>query len=220
MIRRVMKAAFAPLAAALLCAIPAPAAAHGGNNDPDAVHACVGNFSKIVRAVGVGGACIAGPPIWAETPLHWTLKGKEGPKGLDGKDGKDGAPGADGASVSFVTYFTGSAEGCSNGGAILAVGDPPTYVYVCNGTDGTIGEGGGAARADGPCFGDGNFPRYADCGNGTVTDTVTGLIWLKMWAVADEGRVDPDDGPCRGARLSSGDVCQRRGSRVDERRRH
>jgi hypothetical protein len=35
------------------------------------------------------------------------------------------------------------------------------------------------ARADGPCFD--NTNRYVDCGNGTVTDTVTGLIWLKQW---------------------------------------
>jgi len=34
-------------------------------------------------------------------------------------------------------------------------------------------------RADGPCFDNAN--RYVDCGNGTVTDTVTGLIWLKQW---------------------------------------
>jgi hypothetical protein len=33
-------------------------------------------------------------------------------------------------------------------------------------------------RADGPCVGDAR--RYVDCGNGTVTDTVTGLIWLKL----------------------------------------
>ena len=32
-------------------------------------------------------------------------------------------------------------------------------------------------RADGPCFD--NTNRYVDCGNGTVTDTVTGLIWLQ-----------------------------------------
>ncbi len=31
--------------------------------------------------------------------------------------------------------------------------------------------------ADGPCFDTGN--RFVDCGNGTVTDTVTGLIWLQ-----------------------------------------
>jgi len=50
--------------------------------------------------------------------------------------------------------------------------------YVCNGKDGI-----GAARADGPCFDypSPSFHRYVDCGNGTVTDTVTGLIWLKNW---------------------------------------
>jgi hypothetical protein len=35
-----------------------------------------------------------------------------------------------------------------------------------------------AKRAAGPC-GDKSKGRYSDCGNGTVTDTETGLIWLK-----------------------------------------
>lgn len=34
-----------------------------------------------------------------------------------------------------------------------------------------------SAGAAAPCFDNAN--RYVDCGNGTVTDTVTGLIWLK-----------------------------------------
>ena len=54
--------------------------------------------------------------------------------------------------------------------------------YVCNGINGTNGtngtDGTGGTRADGPCFD--NVNRYVDCGNGTVTDTVTGLIWLKQ----------------------------------------
>ncbi|THB79218.1 MAG: DUF1566 domain-containing protein [Desulfobacteraceae bacterium] len=33
------------------------------------------------------------------------------------------------------------------------------------------------ARPDPPCFD--NTNRYVDCGNGTVTDTVTGLTWLQ-----------------------------------------
>jgi hypothetical protein len=37
--------------------------------------------------------------------------------------------------------------------------------------------GTGAAHAAPPCFDNAN--RYVNCGNGTVTDTVTGLIWLK-----------------------------------------
>jgi len=44
-----------------------------------------------------------------------------------------------------------------------------------NGTDGVNGTNG--TRAAAPCFGPG---RYIDCGNGTVTDSVTGLIWLKQ----------------------------------------
>lgn len=34
-----------------------------------------------------------------------------------------------------------------------------------------------ARGADGACYDNSN--RYVDCGNGTVTDTITGLIWLK-----------------------------------------
>jgi hypothetical protein len=39
------------------------------------------------------------------------------------------------------------------------------------------GAGEAVAEADGPCERAGF--RYADCGNGTVTDAETGLIWLK-----------------------------------------
>ena len=41
-----------------------------------------------------------------------------------------------------------------------------------------------SAGPDGPCYD--NFNRYVDCGNGTVTDTVTGLIWTK-----DAGCIPP-----------------------------
>ena len=44
-----------------------------------------------------------------------------------------------------------------------------------NGRDGV--DGTNATRAAGPCFA---ATRYIDCGNGTVTDSVTGLIWLKQ----------------------------------------
>jgi hypothetical protein len=37
--------------------------------------------------------------------------------------------------------------------------------------------GSGGTRAAGACSD--FFNRYVDCGNGTVTDTVTGLVWLK-----------------------------------------
>jgi len=61
-----------------------------------------------------------------------------------------------------------------------------------------------AARAAGPCFD--NTNRYVDCGNGTVTDTVTGLIWLKdeaclgskNWAAANQATAGLKDGDCGG----------------------
>ena len=58
------------------------------------------------------------------------------------------------------------------------------------------------ARAAGPC-GD-KTKRYADCGNGTVTDTMTGLIWLKQatclsattWEEAKKAVAALKDGAC------------------------
>jgi hypothetical protein len=163
-----------------LWAIPTIASAHGGNDDPNVVHVCIGNVSKVVRSVGVNGSCIAGPPVVAETPEHWpktALAGPKGDKGDPGVPGANGTNGLDGASVTFVGYFTGNQNGCANGGAIYTAGNPPVPTYVCNGSNGADGTAG--TRADPPCFD--NFNRYVDCGNGTVTDTVTGLIWLKQW---------------------------------------
>jgi hypothetical protein len=59
-----------------------------------------------------------------------------------------------------------------------------------------------AAGPDSPCFDNGN--RYVDCGNGTVTDNVTGLIWLKQWdclgsdtyAAANQAAAGLKDGDC------------------------
>jgi hypothetical protein len=62
--------------------------------------------------------------------------------------------------------------------------------------------GTNGTRADGPCFD--NTNRYVDCGNGTVTDTVTGLIWLKNaaclgsadWAAANVAAAALANGQC------------------------
>ena len=55
---------------------------------------------------------------------------------------------------------------------------------------------------DGPCLDDTN--RYVNCQNGTVTDTVTGLIWLQQadylpnaaWAAANQAAAGLKDGDC------------------------
>ncbi|MBW4603179.1 MAG: DUF1566 domain-containing protein [Calothrix sp. FI2-JRJ7] len=59
-----------------------------------------------------------------------------------------------------------------------------------------------AIKATGPCFN--NSDRYVDCGNGTVTDTATGLIWLKKadcfeatdWASANYKAAEIKSGDC------------------------
>jgi hypothetical protein len=184
------------LAAALaLWAVPSTAGAHAGNNDPTLLHVCIGNVNKVVRSVGVTGACLMG-----ETADHWRKEGEKGEKGDKGDPGTSGINGIDGTSVTFVGNFTGSQNGCPNGGAIYAAGNPPVNTFICNGTNGIDGRGG--ARADGPCFDP--FNRYVDCGNGTVTDSVTGLIWLKQsdclpaaeWLAANHAAAGLKDGDC------------------------
>lgn len=62
--------------------------------------------------------------------------------------------------------------------------------------------GGDRARAAPPCFD--NVNRFVDCGNGTVTDTVSGLVWLKnadcfgplAYAAANEAALGLADGDC------------------------
>ena len=43
-------------------AISTLASAHAGNDDPNVVHACIGNVTKVVRVVGVSGSCITSSP--------------------------------------------------------------------------------------------------------------------------------------------------------------
>ena len=84
--------------------------------------------------------------------------------GAQGTAGASGAPGATGAQ-----------------GPAGATGSP--------GATGPQGpSGGGQGAAAGGCWVNGQ--RYADCGNGTVTDSVTGLIWLKDAACASLGVPD------------------------------
>lgn len=59
-----------------------------------------------------------------------------------------------------------------------------------------------AIKAASPCFN--NSDRYVDCKNGTVTDTTTGLIWLKKadcleatdWATANYKAAEIQSGSC------------------------
>jgi len=202
MTNRLKRGMFVLVGGLVFCAIPSTAGAHAGNDDPALLHVCIGNVSKVVRSVGVSGACIPGPRLVAETADHWRKEGEKGEKGDKGDNGTNGTNGMDGTSVAFVGNFSGNQNGCANGGAIYTAGNPPVHAYVCNGTNGIDGQGGTGVRADGPCFDDVN--RYVDCGNGTVTDTVMGLIWLQdaaclgslNWAAANQAAAALKEGDC------------------------
>ena len=124
------------------------------------VHVCVGNVSRVVRSVGVGGVCVTAPPLLAETADHWSKQGIAGPKGdkgdtgdqgiqglqgnpgtngTNGIDGTNGANGADGTSVTFVGYVLPGDATCPSGGAVYAAGN--VNAYVCNGQTGRWGRG-------------------------------------------------------------------------------
>ena len=161
---------FVMVAGIALWAVPSTAGAHAGNNDPQLLHVCIGKVSKVVRSVGVSGVCITGPPVIAETADHWRKAGEKGDKGDKGDSGTNGIKGIDGTSVTFGGHFSGTQNGCPNGGAIYATGNPPVNTFICHGTNGIDGQAGGdGRRADGPCFDNAN--RYVNCLNGTVTDT-------------------------------------------------
>ena len=69
-----------------------PAAAHGGNDDPNVIHACVNAVNGNVRIVGPTGSCRVG-----ESAVHWGIVGPQGLPGEPGADGSPGTPGEDGA---------------------------------------------------------------------------------------------------------------------------
>jgi hypothetical protein len=105
--------------------------------------------------VALAGTGVPGPPGPAGPAGPQGQTGLQGPAGPAGPQGPQGATGPQGP------VGPQGAQG-------------PQGIQ---GLPGPQGPPGKAAHADPPCFDNAN--RYVDCGNGTVTDTVTGLIWLQ-----------------------------------------
>jgi len=163
--------------AALMIFLPMTAGAHGS------VPFGTPNVIHACRAA-IGGnlrQITAGNCLGSERIVHWNITG---PTGATGPAGATGATGPAGP-----TGLQGPV------GATGATG--------ATGPAGPAG-GGGGTRAAGPCFDNNN--RYVNCGNGTVTDTLTGLIWLQDasclpladWAAANQAAASLKDGDCAG----------------------
>ena len=84
-------------------------------------------------------------------------------------------------------------------GVLVLVGAALVLPGCSSSSDGGVIPGG----ADPPCS-DATGNRFVDCGNGTVTDTTTGLIWLKdadclgfaKWADANAAAANLAEGDC------------------------
>ncbi len=126
-----------------------------------------------------------GATSWPTTFV--SMIGPEGPAGEAGSEGPAGEAGSEGP----------AGETGPEGPAGETGPEGPA------GETGQTGPAGAGAKADGSCFND-NTNRYQDCGNGTVTDTVTGLIWLKNancfgvrdWAAANTAAATLADPAC------------------------
>ena len=171
------------------------------------IHACVTNGTGVVRIVSAETTCTANETAleWGVVGLQGP-KGDTGATGATGPQGAKGDTGATGAAgpqgVQGNAGATGPQGQKGDTGATGATGPQglkgdtgvagpqglqgitgatgpqgPKGDTGATGPQGPQGATGGTVKADGPCFD--NTHRFVDCGNGTVHDTVTGLIWMK-----------------------------------------
>jgi Protein of unknown function (DUF1566)/Collagen triple helix repeat (20 copies) len=148
-----------------LLAIPTLAHAHGDVpfTTPNVIHGC---RSTAKSNAGSLRQITTGTCTNTEVIVHWDIIGLPGAPGAPGAPGPQGAAGPAGPQGAVGPQGPQGPEGPQG----------PTGPQGPQGEKGDPGTGG--TRAAGPCFDSDN--RYVDCGNGTVTDTVTGLIWLKQ----------------------------------------
>ena len=169
------KFAFALLAscAAVNAVAGQSAFAHGGNNDPNAIHACVNRLGE-VRILGFQGLSIDGPcPLlggpWSA--VHWGIVGPSGPSGASGPSGPKGTTGATGA-----TGATGPSGPSGATGPSGASG--PSGPQGASGPSGPSGPTGasGASGASGPSGPQGPSDLVPPVGSFTPTQLVQGAI--------------------------------------------
>ncbi len=166
---------------------------HNGNGAPSTTVGNIGDFYLDVASVNLYGP---------KTTLGWPSsfvslvgpQGDPGPQGPQGPRGEQGIQGPTGAKGD--TGATGPKGDTGETGATGLQGPKGD-----TGAQGPTGPAGDAVKADPPCF---SNTRITDCGNGTLTDSVTGLVWLKNpdclgslpWIEANDAAADLMDGDC------------------------
>jgi hypothetical protein len=103
-------------------------------------------------------------PLYADAFALSGAVGPAGPQGIQGPKGDKGDTGAPGVGMQGPQGIQGVAG--------------PQGPTGPTGATGPAGSNATSAGKAGMCGGDDTI-RFVDCGNGTVTDTIYGLIWLK-----------------------------------------
>ena len=132
-------------------------------------------------------------------------QGPTGPAGPQGPKGDKGDPGTPGAQGPIGPTGPAGPEGPTGPQGSIGVTGPagPQGLKGDKGDPGTPGvQGPGGSAAAGGCY-DNSDTRFLDCWNGTLTDTVTGLIWLKQASCL--GQADFASANNNAAQLRSGD---------------
>lgn len=127
---------------------------------PPVIAACYSVANGGLRVVTTASDCRA-----TERFTTWNLQGPQGPQGLQGLIGAQGPAGPQGP------------QG--------PIGPQGQSIQGQPGAQGATGATGatGPAGATPPCFDSNN--RFRDCGDGTVTDKTTGLMWEQKLASSD-----------------------------------
>ncbi len=142
-------------------------------------------------------------------------QGLLGPQGIKGDQGEKGEAGVAGKTIlsglakpttegTLGDYYLDTDDNRFYGPKTASGWGPGVSLIGMKGDQGPQGLAGDAIKADPPCFS--NDSRIADCGNGTIADSVTGLIWLQnpecvlfgdmQWAAANNAVVELVHGDC------------------------
>ncbi len=182
-----------------------------GSGAPTATVGNIGDFYLDVASISLYGpkTTLGWPTSFVSLVGPQGETGPEGLQGIPGATGAEGPQGPDGAAGPMgpigLSGPTGEKGDKGDIGPQGPKGDPgetgPEGAKGETGPEGPQGPPGVALKAEPPCF---SNTRITDCGNGTLTDSVTGLVWLSNpdclgalpWKEANDAAASLMDGDC------------------------